>query len=154
PIYFVRREPFIAAIPTVCTTRLIERTAAELLADGLSLEGVYVGRRVPNQDARIEPKFELLGCVRAIEGSLLRLTDSRDGIEAVEASEVWPVKDVFADCLRLVFKGCAQEIGDALECHRAALRQGPAQLDRIESVVEILRARQYKMLPSSPFTFG
>lgn len=38
PIYFTRREPFIAAIPTVRTTRLVERTAAELLADGLLLQ--------------------------------------------------------------------------------------------------------------------
>jgi hypothetical protein len=154
PIYFTRREPFIAAVPTVRTTRLVERTAAELLADGLALGGVYVGKRVPNKDARIEPKFQLLGCVQAVDGSLLRLTDSRDGIEAIEVSEVWPVKDVFADCLRLVFKACAQEIATALECQRAALRQGPAQLDRIKSVVETLRARQYEMLPGSPFTFG
>jgi len=154
PIHFASRTPFIAAILKVRTTRLIERTAAELLADGLCVEGVYVGKRVARPDARIEPKFVLLGCIRSVEGSLLRLTDSRDGIDAVEAGEVWPIKDVFDDCLRLVFKDRAPEIAAALECQRAALRQGPAQLARIKGVVDTLRARQYEMVPGAPFTFG
>ena len=49
----------------VRTTRLIERTAWELIEDGLSLEGFYVGRRVPSDDARIAPLLELLGCVKS-----------------------------------------------------------------------------------------
>ena len=96
PIFFSRKDPFIAAVLKVRTTRLIERTAAELLGDGFCLEGAYVGKRVPRKDPRIAPKFELLGCVRSVEGSRLRLTDFRDGIEVVEASEVWPAKDVFS----------------------------------------------------------
>jgi hypothetical protein len=154
PIFFSRKDPFIAAVLKVRTTRLIERTAAELLGDGFCLEGAYVGKRVPRKDPRIAPKFETLGCVRSVEGSRLRLTDSRDGIEVVEASEVWPAKDVFTDCLSFVFKDGAPEILAALECQRAALRQGPAQLDRIKRVVDSLQAGQYEMVPGAPFTFG
>jgi hypothetical protein len=154
PIYFVKREHFIAAVLKVRTTRLIDRTAAELLRDGLCLNGVYVGKRVSRNDPRIGPKFELLGCVRSVDGARLRLTDSRDGIETVDASEVWPAKDLFGDCLSHVFKDRAPEIAEALECQRAALRQGPAQLGLITRVVESLRERQYEMLPGAPFTFG
>jgi hypothetical protein len=154
PIFFSGKEPFVAALVKVSTTRMVERTAAELLGDGFCLEGVYVGKRVPRKDPRITPKFELLGCVRSVEGSRLRLTDSRDGIEAVEASEVWPAKDVFADCLSLMFKERAPEINAALECQRAALRQGPAQLDCIRRVLDALRKRQLEMAPGAPFTFG
>jgi hypothetical protein len=53
PLYFFKQEPFIAAIVDVRTTRLIERTAWELMEDGLSIEGFYVGRRVPSDDPRI-----------------------------------------------------------------------------------------------------
>ncbi len=154
PIFFAKMDPFIAAVLKVRTTRRIDRTAADLLRDGLRLEGLYVGKRVPRNDHRIAPKFELIGCVRSVEGSRLRLTDSRDGIEFVEADEVWPAMDVFADCLSHVFKERASEISLTLECQRAALRQGPAQLGLITRVVDSLRARQYEMLPGAPFTFG
>ena len=153
-IYFYRKEPFIAALVNVRTTRLVERTAAELLGDGFCLEGLYVGRKVPRKDPRIAPEFKLLGCVRSVEGSRLRLTDTRDGIDAVEATDVWPAKDSFADCLSFVFKEDAARISAALERQRAALKQGPAQLDRIRRVVDSLRSRQYEMAPGAPFTFG
>jgi hypothetical protein len=153
PIFFFRKEPFVAALPNVRTTRLIDRTAADLLRDGLCLDGTYVGRRVRSKDLRIAPKFETAGCVQSVDGSLLRLTDSRDGIEAIEASEVWPAKETFADCLSLVFNEHASRIKSDLECRRAELRQGPAQLDRVRSVVQKLQAQQYEMLPGVAFTF-
>ena len=154
PIYFTQREHFVVAVLKVRTTRLIERTVAELLKEGLCLNGVYVGKRVFRNDPRIEAKFELLGCVRSVDGAYLRLTDSRNGIEAVSANDVWPAKDLFGDCLSHVFKDRAPLIAEALECQRAALRQGPAQLGLITRVVETLRERQYEMLPGAPFTFG
>ncbi|MGI8960604.1 MAG: hypothetical protein ACR2IV_12725 [Bryobacteraceae bacterium] len=52
PVYFFKREPFLAAIVDVRTTRLIERTAWELIQDGFSIEGFYVGKRVPGDDPR------------------------------------------------------------------------------------------------------
>lgn len=153
PIYFSNGKQFIAAILKVRTTRLIDRTVAELLKDGLCLKGVYVGRMASRQDSRIAPRFETLGCVRSVEGSRLLLTDFRDGFDAVEATEVWPAKDLFADCLSHVFKDRAPAIADALESQRAALRQGPAQLHRIGTVLEKLQSRQYEMLPGVAFTF-
>ncbi len=154
PIYFTHRKPFVATVLKIRTTRLIERTAAELLAEGLSLDGTYVGRMVPNNDERIEARFELVGCVRRVEGGLLRLVDCRDGVETVNASDVWPVKEVFGDCMHLVFKERAAEVYAALERQRAELRQGPAQLGRIKNVYETLQTRLYEMLPGAPFKFG
>jgi hypothetical protein len=75
PIYFFKQEPFVAAVLDVRTTRLIERSAWELMQDGFSLEGFYVGRRVPSSDPRIAPHLELLGRVNSTEGSQLHLTD-------------------------------------------------------------------------------
>ena len=154
PLHFFRQEPFIAAIVDVRTTRLIERTALELMEDGLSLEGSYVGRRVPGDDARIAPGLELLGCVKSREGSQLRLTDSRDGIETVEASEVWPETRVFAACLSHVFAERGPRVAELLERERAALRQGPARLARIKKTCGFLGSQQHQMAPGVPFTFG
>jgi hypothetical protein len=104
PICFGNRKRLIAAMLNVRTTRVIDRTVADLTADGVCLTGTYVRRKVPSKDFRIEPKFETLGCGRFIESSRLLLTDSRDGIDAVEASEVWPVQDLFDECLEHVFR--------------------------------------------------
>ena len=154
PIYFSGHDPFIAALLNVRTTRLIDRTAAELIGDGMCLDGLYVGRPVPSEDPRISADFELVGCVRSVERSQLRLTDFRDGFETVDANSVWPAKDAFAACVSHVFQERSPAIATALECERAALRQGPARLDRITSVLDTLRKRHHEMAPGAPFTFG
>ena len=154
PMSFSGHGPFIAALLDVRTTRLIDRTAAELIGDGMCLDGIYVGQRVPSTDCRIAADFELVGCVRSVEGSQLRLTDFRDGFETVDASKVWPAKDALAACISHVFKECSPKITAALECERASLRQGPERLDRIRSVLDTLRKRQHEMAPGAPFTFG
>jgi hypothetical protein len=70
PIYFFKHEPFIAAVFDMRTTRILDRTVAELLADGFSPVGHYVTTRVSkNQDPRIVPRAELLGKVEAVNGS-------------------------------------------------------------------------------------
>jgi hypothetical protein len=133
PVYFFKRDPFLAAIVDVRTTRLIERTAWELIQDGFfPIEGFYVGKRVPGHDPRIAPRFESLGCVTSREGSELHLADSRDGIKTVDAREVWPEKSVFAPCLSHVFRERAPRILELIEIKRAALRQGRKRLDHIK----------------------
>jgi hypothetical protein len=154
PIFFADGRQFIAAMPNVRTTRVIDRTAADLLADGISLKDVYVGRMIPRKDSRIAPRFKPVGYVRSVDGSRLLLGDFRDGAEAVEASEVWPAKDLFGTCLSHLFKQDARRIKHALECQQSALKQGPAQLERIESVVAKLRSREFELVPGVPFTFG
>ena len=154
PLYFIGREPFVAAVLNVRTTRLFERTAAELMRDGLCMEGVYVVKAISSGDPRIAPRFHGLGCVRSVRGSLLELTDARPEIEAVEASEVWPAKDFFTPCLHWVLKENAPGIAVALEHHRAALRQGSELLKRIRKVLDALQKRSHYMVPGLPFTFG
>jgi hypothetical protein len=153
PLYFFKQEPIIAAIVDVRTTRLIERTAWELIAGGMSLEGFYVGRRVPSDDVRIAPRLELLGCVKSTEGSQLRLSDSRDGIETVEARDVWPEKRIFPACLSQVFGQHATRVADLLERKRADLRHGPTRLDRIKKTVAFLASQKHEMVPGVTFTF-
>jgi hypothetical protein len=90
PIYFFKHEPSIAAVLDVRTTRILERTLADLLADGLSPAGHYVAKRVSKyQDPRIALYSELVGKAQAVTGSTLALVDSKDEIRSVDAHEVW-----------------------------------------------------------------
>lgn len=154
PIYFYKQKPVIAAIMDVRTTRLVERKASELIADGFPLVGHYVGRRVSGHDPRIAPYPKLLGRVTAVDGSLLKLTDSPDMIESVEASEVWLEKRAFDDCISHAFGSGAAKVREGLERQRAALRQGKARLDKIGTIVEFLRSKQHEMVPGVSFAFG
>jgi len=154
PVYFYKQKPVIAAIMDVRTTRLVERKASELIAAGFSLEGHYVGRRVSGNDPRIAPHTKLLGRVTSVDGSLLKLTDSPDMVESVEASEVWLEKRAFDACMSHEFGSCATKVREGLERQRAALRQGKARLEKIGTIVEFFRKMQYEMVPGTSFAFG
>ena len=148
PVYFYKQKPVIAAIMDVRTTRLVERRASDLIADGFPLNGHYVGRRVSGNDPRIAPHMKLLGRVTSVEGSLLKLTDSPDMVESVDAREVWLEKRAFDDCVSHAFGNCAAKIRESLERQRAALRQGKARLEKIGTIVEFFRKMQYEMVPA------
>ena len=154
PIYFFKHEPFIAAIIDVRTTRIIDRTAAELLDDGFPLLGHYVTKRVSMDDPRIAPYNELVGKVVRVTGKTLMLTDSRNGAVSVGASEVWLEKKAFNDCVSHVFTDRADAVLIALDRARADLRSGPTRLQRITNIVDFLKARQHFLLPNVTFSFS
>jgi len=154
PIYFFKHEPFIAAVVDVRTTRMIERSAAELLDDGFPLVGHYVTKRVSLDDPRIAPHNELVGRVVRVVGKTLMLADSRDGAPSVEASDVWLEKKAFNDCVSHVFADRANSVTLALDRARADLRSGPTRLQRITNIVDFLKARQHFLLPSVTFAFN
>jgi hypothetical protein len=89
-----------------------------------------------------------------VDGSLLRLTDSPDMVESVEASEVWLEKRAFDACISHEFGNYAAKVRDGLERQRAALRQGKARLEKIGTIVEFFRKMQYEMVPGTSFAFG
>jgi hypothetical protein len=155
PIYFLKHKPFIAAVFDVRTTRILDRTAGELLKDGFSPVGHYVATRVSKyQDPRIAPHAELVGKVEAVKGSTLVLVDSKDHIQSVDAHEVWIEKRAFSAYLASAFQGNDQFIGVALEKARADLRFGPTKLHRINSVVEFFASKQYFLAPGISFKFS
>ena len=86
PIYFFKHEPLIAAVFDVRTTRILDRTVADLLTDGFSPIGHYVAARVSkNNDPRILPRPELVGRVESVNGSMLTLADAKDERQSVAA---------------------------------------------------------------------
>jgi hypothetical protein len=153
PINFFKRPAFIAAVIDVRTTRVIDRSASQLLDDGFPLVGHYVTKRVSREDPRIAPHDELVGKVVRVSGRTLELTDSRDGTTSVQAEDVWLEKKAFNDCLSHVFRDRTESVLAALDRARADLRSGPTRLQRINASVEFLKSRQHYVSPEIAFTF-
>jgi hypothetical protein len=154
PISFFGQQPFIIAALDVRTTRFVERTVAGLIADGFSVEGCYVGTLRSTTDRRIAPHIDTIGCVVSTEGTRLRLTDSRDGIETVEANDAWPEKQEFGKCLRHLLRERAPGVVAALQRQCAALNAGSTRLDRIKGMLSSLGSEPRQMIPGLTFTFG
>ena len=154
PISFLERESFVAAILDVGTADVVERTAAQVIDDGLCIDGLYVGRRLVSRDSRIAPRFKLAGRVDSINGNEIRLADSRDGTETIEADHAWLDRRAFRTCLSHVFKQRAAEINSALRVLRPSVRQGKALHERITNALDFLRKQQYEVIPGLPFLLG
>src|ERR1700733_1650589 len=153
-MYFFKREPLIAAVFDVRTTRILDCAVTELIKDGFSPVGHYVTARVSrNQDPRILPRPELLGKVAAVSGSMLALTDAKDDVQSVAGSDVWLEKRAFPDYLAHRFKLNGQFIATKLEKARADLRSGPTKLQRIKSFVEFFGSKQHFLIPGVAFRF-
>jgi hypothetical protein len=130
PIYFFKRDPMIAAVFDLRTTRILDRTVAELISEGFSPVGHYVAERVSrNEDSRILRHPELVGRIQAVNGSVLLLSDAKDERISVAADKVCFEKRVFPAYLAHRFGGDYEPIATALEKARAELRSGPAVSD-------------------------
>ncbi len=155
PIYFFKHEPFIAAVFDVRTTRILNRNVADLLQDGFSPVGHYVGlRKSKYEDPRIAPHIDLVGKVQRVSGSDLVLEDSKDEIPSIEACKVWLEKRAFPDYLDHLFQANSERVAAALDKARADLRSGPAKLQRITTVAEFFGSKPHFLAPGITFTFS
>ena len=155
PVYFFKREPIIVAALDVRTTRIMDRTVADLVRDGFSPVGHYVGvRKSKFDDPRIVPAVEMVGKVQAVEGSRLSLVDARDDVQSIYSDQVWLEKRAFPDCLAFVLQGNEKRVTAALEKARAELRSGQSKLQKISSVVEFFSSRRHILAPGISFEFG
>ena len=94
-----------------------------------------------------------MGKVEEVDGPQLKLSDARDGIQSVLASEVWLEKRAFPDYLAYRFQSDYQSVATALEKARAELRSGPERLKRIISFVDHFASRQHFLAPGISFRF-
>lgn len=154
PVYFFKREPFIACIVDVRTTRILSRTVAQLLTDGFSPVGHYVTVQQTTHDPRIAPRHELLGRVQAVSGTTLKLTDAKDDLASIDASEVSLEKRVFGAYLAHVFKNKTDLVVSSLERARADLRSGPTRLKRITTIVDFFASKRHLLAPGIEFRFS
>jgi hypothetical protein len=154
PIYFFKRDPLIAAVFDARTTRILDRTVAELISEGFSPVGHYAVERVSrNEDPRILAHPELVGKIQAVNGSTLLLADAKDDRKTVAADKVWLEKRAFPAYLAHRFSGDYEAAAAALEKTRAELRSGPAKLQKIKSFVDFFATQRLFLAPGVSFNF-
>jgi hypothetical protein len=61
--FFANQEPLLGLAVDSRTRRRVTASCDELIAAGIKIEGLYVGRMFPDDDPRLEPWFDLLGRV-------------------------------------------------------------------------------------------
>ena len=151
-IEFARRQPFVGMCLNVCTRRRIERTCRELLSDGFSVVGHYVGRHVESTDPRIQPRFRLVGRAGSVADNVIRLSDHREDADKISTGEAFIEAAAFDDVLRHVFKENYAKVKEQLEAHLVAFRKGRAILSRLDRLraffsEDVPKKKPMEMLP-------
>jgi len=154
--FFAKQEPFLGIALDCRTRRRITASCADLIADGITVEGLYVGRVRPGDDPRLESRLELLGRVSALHGDDLHLDDAREGIVSVKthACYVEASPRTVSNLLDQVFGQRADEIREALFQTAAARRLGPAKLQDLRKVVAYLQRQAFEVGPGITLTVG
>jgi hypothetical protein len=154
--FFANRQPFLGLALDSRTRRRVSASCDELVAAGIRLEGLYVGRMCPGDDPRLDPHFELLGRVSEVKGDDLHLDDAREGTSSVktQSCHVEPSSRTFANLLTQVFDRRADEVRQALFQRAAARRLGPAKLQDLRKVVAYLQKQVFGVSPGITLSVG
>ena len=153
---FANREPFLGLAFDSRTRRRVTASSDELIAAGIKLQGFYVGRMCPNDDARLQPRFELLGRVSALRSDEIQLDDARDGMHSIKLQECYlePSSHSFSNLLDQVFMNRANEVREALFREAAMHRVGPAKLQGLLKIVGYLQKQALEVSHGVTLTVG
>lgn len=154
--FFAKKDPFLGLALDSRTRRRVSAPCDELIAAGIHLHGCYVGRMRPDDDPRLEPRFELLGRVSALKDDAFLLDDAREGTPSVKTKDcfVEPGSHTFSNLLDQLFKDRANEVHEALFQITAARRVGPAKLQDLRKVIGYLQKQVVQVSNAVPVTVG
>lgn len=149
-------EPFLGVALDIRTRRIITASCADLLNMGVNLSHSRVGRLIDSNDARLQPRFEIVGTVRCVNGATLELSNTRGDISSIAANEVTPEAswDVFKQCLSVAYKEKASDADASLECLLAERRSGPKKLELTNRVQSYFSKRNFELRENVPFAIS
>lgn len=159
-VNFDRQKPFVGLNLDFHSTQRVTKNCEDLLNEGFSLKGLYVGHLTHRDDSRLEQRLELLGRVREVErNGYLQLEDTKPGrnITTINAREALlePRTREFDQCLKHALREEGQsriiEVKQALSNQLALLRKGPRRLEKLRTVIEHFAKLNLEMLPGVPF---
>jgi Piwi domain len=155
PVYFSKQKPFLAAIVNTRTIQSIDRTVAQLIADGFNPEGHYaMSHKPPQDDPRISRGMLLSGKIRSISGSTLHLDDARQNLETIDAQNAFLERKAFAPLLQHVFGSDTPMILTRLDKLRADQRYGPNKLKTIETFIAHFAKTPLAIAPNLTVSFS
>lgn len=138
------------------THRAIHRSAAELIAEGIDIKGVYISHRVERSDSRLRYRDELLGKVASVNGNVLCLDDCKTEASEVAANEVWveAKAEVFRRCLDKAFGRDGDRIAKHLHTQQSQMRGGQSRFDLMKKTVGALSKMKIELLAGVTVSFG
>ena len=145
--HFDRQDPFVGMCLNVCTRRRITRSCHGLIADGFSVAGYYVGRRLSSTDHRIQPRFRLVGRVERVEGGLLHLADHRPDEETIDGRDAFIEAAAFEPLVRHALGASAGAALDRLDSLLTSFRTGPSRLERLRAICGYFCNRRIEVFP-------
>ncbi len=130
------KDAFVSLTVDVRVSRRILATCGDLIDAGVDVRGVYVKRAAEIRDPRIEPQLRTVGQVESFDSDTLRLTDHRDGVPTIRASEAFPQarSEFFNRCVVALFPKHASLILAKVEQEMVRARQGKECLGRLNDV--------------------
>jgi hypothetical protein len=129
-------EPFVGVTIDVSTRWEVAADLTALADAGVDLVGFYVVRRVQDPDGR-----RLVGRIASIRDGCVRLSDSTDGIETIDATAAMLEgrRDTFATCLStLLGQSDYRRFAEFQETQIAGLLSGRPLLAEVRRVGELL----------------
>lgn len=140
------------------TRPCIDTPVNELLAAGVSIEGLYVRRTIPGGDSRLTEGGRLTGQVVRIDGQTLVLTDHDEGWSTIPAHEarLEPRMEVLSQVLSQLVPtlGSPREVLERLRTEAGRISTGQERLERIRSMARYLRKQTPLLLDSHIGEFG
>ena len=129
----------------------IDTPVGDLVAAGVSVEGLYVQRAEPAGDPRLADPGRLTGRVKRMNGRDLILADHEEGWSTIQASKarLEPRMEVLAHVLAQLAPAAGTTRDEILEKLRNAagrLSTGPKKLERIRSMTGYLGKQQPALL--------
>lgn len=154
--FFADRKPFLGLALDSRTRRQLSATCKELLAEGIHLDGLYVGQLAEDKDPRLEPHFELLGRVANVRGDQLVLDDAWDDMAEVhaEGAVLEPSSRTYAVVLDQLYGARTEAIREALFKKLSQRRVGPAKLEDLRRVLDYLRKQNFEVTPGVHVVVG
>ena len=143
----------------VCETRtknFILGTCADLLAQGVSVEGRYVQIEETPYDARLMSRRRLVGKVRAVRGNDLLLEDNVQGYDTIPTNEAFVEgrRETLNNCVRQILGNDAERVLAQAEYTEAELHSGPKRKEQIESALAYLRNKGLEAVTGAKIKIG
>jgi hypothetical protein len=150
------RPPFVGLTLDLRTTKQVHCPCSELINQGFDPRGLYVRRRLEIRDARITPRFQLVGRVEAFTKGNLELTDAREGFDFIPADEAFleTRPDAFDRCMQHAFGSSLPRVKAELNVRTANLRNGPQRLNRLNLVLNYISKKNLELAQDVTFKLG
>jgi len=146
--------PVVSVTVDVESAVRIEATCKTLIDAGVSLVGWYISRPGHPVDSRVQPRRRLVGRVVAVDGSVLQLTDTREGDTQVDAASVYPEprREALQAILTASLGGRAEHVLGRIDAAMRGFHQGPERLARLRSLMQHIGKSTFQVGPEVMFT--